>query len=182
MDLTRNNIRSIETITENHPLRIFETEQSKNISIDISQNPLVCDTTFSNRFMMFLKKKMSMPKINVVKIITECTISEVPIYEFTNFFKKLCPPSCYCEFDLEKEADLVDCSFRDLMKAPSQLFSFQKGRSIYLNLTGNKLNKLPNKDQPNYNVVTELYASYNHIESIDESNIFPNLKVYIRFL
>lgn len=95
---------------------------------------------------------------------------------------KVCPDSCLCEFSPYENADLVDCSNQNLTEAPPELFSSKEERSIHLNLTGNRLRNLPLKYQPNYNLVTKLYASHNQIELVDDINIIPTLKVFLNFI
>lgn len=163
------------------------------IVIWIENNPIMCDCKIYN-FTRFLERKywltpvafsvygacqgpVNMNGIEVADVELEDLVCE----NVNTTSETVCPYPCSCSFWPHMNADLVDCSNRNLTVAPDQLFPSEANVSIDLNLTGNRLTRLPKIDQPNYHLVKELYASDNQIENIEQENIISNLEVFIYF-
>lgn len=186
--MSYNKIRSIDFDVARILGTNDESTHSSNNSININHNPIVCDCKLYN-FKRFVERKLPAVANKLVNFEMDsllCQASKNLTNMDVRFVKSEelvcdiddCPNSCSCTFSPEKKANLVDCSNHQLTDAPD-LSLFTDNRWIYLNLTGNKLRSLPTIDQPNYNLVTELYASHNQIKSINETNIYPNLTVFI---
>lgn len=94
--------------------------------------------------------------------------------------QELCPPSCKCLRRPSDEVLIVECQniSKIPMMPPYRILTDIKLNHIELRIVGNEVIQLPStKRDPNYNDVTEIYASHNKIRDLTLNNLPDYLKL-----
>lgn len=190
VDLTHNNISHILL----RRAELFATAQdiARNVIILIEDNPILCDCYLYD-LLQYLEGRMHPNVQNLfhikpgnLKCRSPTWLENIAVADLKSKSLKCliegeqskgkCPEKCACWLRPYDKAFLVDCSYRNLTKAPEKINEFDEYHTE-LNLTGNFLKNIPYFTQPGYKTVTKLFLSHNNISSVSLNTFSSTLEI-----
>nr|XP_018912942.1 PREDICTED: protein toll [Bemisia tabaci] len=163
--------------------------EKKSINVKIGNNPIICDCfiydliryyegtlTPEVRFLFSIdlgETRCAGPNgMQHLKVATLNSKILTCSWDQIGNISHPCPQHCACAFRVHDNAMIMDCSNGDLDRFPDSIPSVSGLMKTELNLSNNKLRKLPTDDVFIKHNITKIDVSYNQIGNIDQI-LFP---------
>ncbi|XP_063987785.1 protein toll [Diachasmimorpha longicaudata] len=191
VDLSFNRIETISLMYAEIYARSWETAKNKTVTVSIENNPLNCDCDIYD-LLRYQEGDMDAKVKNIVDLkMTNLTcqkpswLATTPVenikfeslkclVEDATIYNATCPDVCKCWMKPNNRSYIIDCSYRNLTKAPDHVRAPQ-GLSIELYLGGNSLRNMPSMSSPGYDTVKVLSLSRNEITQLPLEGLSNNL-------
>lgn len=191
MDLSHNKIQHI--FLHNAEDLAKSQRTPRNVTILVENNPLICDCDVYD-LLRYIEGKMHFYVKNYIRIITgslNCrspawlenkAITDLKSESLTCTTKDLnsdipCPEECECTFRPYDKSFIVDCSYRNLTRVPSNIIKPDGAAQLELYFSGNMLKQMPNLKELRLQSVTKLDLSHNNIHEIFLDGLSTTIQV-----